>query len=185
MTQHPRCLLLSPVLALAWAVTAPPLPAQGPPTGPRSTLAVGLGLGSSAMSAGGTHSEASGLLALLRFQRRALALELEFHPYAVPNPVGDERFRALYALAGVRLPLGANLYLLPSVGLQLRFWSGSQRVTASDRGLALGAALGASFPLDAKTTLNPELAYRAASIEFKGSVSTHALTARLVVARHL
>jgi hypothetical protein len=137
------------------------------------------------MSVGGTSGDATGLLALVRFQQRKFALELEFHPYTVPSPVIDEGFRAFYALAGLRLPLESHVYLLPALGLQFRFWTGSQRVTGSDYGPALGVVLGASLRLDANTTLSPELAYRTALIELKGSVSTRVLAARVLIVRHL
>jgi hypothetical protein len=159
--------------------------AQDLPTRSPFSLAGGIGVARGTFSVGDSRRSATGISGIGRFRYRRFVLDLEFHPYTVPNPVADERFSGLYALAGLRLRLGARAYLLPALGLELRHWSGSERIEATDAGVALGAALGAGLPVNHGTTVGPEFAFRWALIEVEGSVTTHVLCLRLVVAHDL
>jgi hypothetical protein len=159
--------------------------AQDLPTRSSFSVAGGVGVARSTFSVGDSGRSATGISGIGRFRYRKFVLDLEFHPYTVPNPVADERFSAVYALAGLRLRLGTRAYFLPAIGLQFRHWSGSQRIEATDAGVALGAALGAGLPLGHRTTVGPEFAFRWALIEVEGSVTTYVLCLRLVVAHDL
>jgi hypothetical protein len=97
--------------------------AQDLPTRSSSSLAGGVGVARGTFSVGGSRRSATGISGIGRFRYRKFVLDLEFHPYTVPNPVADERFSAVYALAGLGLRLGTRAYLLPTIGLQFRHWS--------------------------------------------------------------
>jgi hypothetical protein len=182
----PSALLLCATLCAGRITTGTQvIRAQDLPTRSSFSLAGGIGVARGTFSLGDSRRSATGFSGIGRFRYRILVIDLESHPYAVPNPVADERFSSVYALPGLWLRLGRRAYLLPAIGLQFRHWSGSERIETTDAGVALGAALGARLPLGHRTTVGPEFAFRWALIEVEGSVTTHVLSLRLVVARDL
>ena len=90
--------------------------------------------------------------------RTSLSAEMAVQPFKAHNPVADEAFRALYALAGVQIRMGAarRVYLRPAVGLVVRSWSGTQVAVGTEVSPAVGMAVGAEFRLSRSLDLAPE-----------------------------
>ena len=91
-----------------------------------------------------------------------LVVELAVQPFKAQNPVADEAFTAVYALAGVQLGLGESrrLYLRPELGLVFRSWSGSEVFVESENALAAGLAVGREWPIGGKLGLAVEVFLR-------------------------
>jgi hypothetical protein len=87
-----------------------------------------------------------------------LVVELAVQPFKAQNPVADEAFTAVYALAGVQLGLGESrrLYLRPELGLVFRSWSGSEVFVESETALAAGLAAGREWPIGGRLGLAVE-----------------------------
>jgi len=87
--------------------------------------------------------------------RTDLVVELAVQPIKAQNPVADEAFTAVYALAGVQLGRGESrrFYFRPELGLVFRSWSGSEVFVDSEIGLAAGLAVGREWPVGAKSGL--------------------------------
>jgi hypothetical protein len=56
-------------------------------------------------------------------------------------------------------------------------------VEDADAGLAIGLALGGEIPVSRRILLRPELAYRSASTQIDGDVSTHVTSLRILLSR--
>jgi hypothetical protein len=94
----------------------------------------------------------------------------ELHPMEVTSPIADESFRSANLLLGYSI--GRRLKVRPAVAVQLRWWSGSRRVTASDWGLLLGLDAGPELRLSETVSLAPELVLRWSLIELEGGVGS-------------
>jgi hypothetical protein len=163
------------VLALTLAglaVTPPPCrAAEAQPATADRELALSVGCGSSAMSVGGDtrHTVTPSLSGRVGLdQRGRFVLIAEVQPAGVHSPIADEAFAAANLLAGASI--GRSLRLRLVAGVQLRWWSGPQRVEASDAGPVVGADLGYVFRLSDRLTLAPELVWRGSVIELEGDV---------------
>jgi hypothetical protein len=126
-------------------------------------LRAGAALGLARTSVGGeTSTDAGplliGQLGVATSSRTDLTLGLTVQPFKAHNPVGDEAYKAFYALGGLQLGLGKQrrLYLRPELGLVFRSWSGSQVVTPSETSLGVGLALGREWALSEKLGLAVE-----------------------------
>ncbi|MGH7492224.1 MAG: hypothetical protein ACREOO_07505 [bacterium] len=97
-------------------------------------------------------------------------LMAEFNPTRVTSPILDESFQAYNLLFA--LSLGKSLRLRPSLGVQFRSWSGSERVESSDLGPLFGIDVGYELKLARNLSLSPELVARWAIIQFEGAVTS-------------
>jgi hypothetical protein len=96
-------------------------------------------------------------------------LMAEINPSRVTSPILDESFRAYNLL--LALSLGKNLRLRPSLGVQFRSWSGSERVESSDLGPLFGLDLGYELKLAGNFSLFPEVIARCSVIQWDGGVN--------------
>ena len=161
------------VLTLAGLTVTPPpgRAAEAQPAAAGRELAFSVGYGSSAMSVGGDARRTlmPSLSARVGLDRRGrFALIAEAQPAGTHSPIADESFSAANVLAGASL--GRSLRLRLVAGVQLRWWSGPQRVEANDAGPVVGADLGYVFRLSDRVTLAPELVWRGSVIEVEGDV---------------
>ena len=101
--------------------------------------------------------------------------------FKVPSPVLDERYRAVSVMA--HRSFGSRIFLAPSLGFELRSWSGPERVETSDVGLAIGASLGTVFRIGESISLVPAVRWQASVIEIEGSVDSRLLSLSLAVLR--
>lgn len=141
----------------------------------------GLGFGTGRMSVGSRTNSDFGIILLGRLgldSRNRFLLVAEVNPLEVESPVMDEAFRAANILLARNI--GRNFGVRPLVGLQLRFWSGEERVTSTDSGLAFGIDVGYEFRRTDGFSISPEIVYRFAMIEFEGSVTSSILAFQIV-----
>jgi hypothetical protein len=143
-------------------------------------VGVSLGAGWMSVSGGSNESFVAGLVARVgldsgnRFQVIA-----EHQPMKVTSPTIDESFTAFNVMAGYTF--GETLKVRPVIGAQLRSWTGSERVEASDAGLIIGLDLGRELRLTDTVSLSPELVFRHSSIEVEGSVTSTFVGVQCVV----
>jgi hypothetical protein len=160
---------------------APAVPAE---THPQRGRAVGLGVavGSGGMDVSGSSSStlAVGIVARVGLDsRNRFQLIGEYSPTKVDSPIADESFTSANILLGYTF--GTGFKVRPVVGAQVRWWTGSQRVTASDWGLVLGVDAGPELHVGDRVSLSPELVLRLSVIEVEGSVSSRLIGAQCVV----
>ncbi|MDQ3950840.1 MAG: hypothetical protein M3282_10895 [Gemmatimonadota bacterium] len=173
-------------VAVGLRMVIPNAGAQESPAAGR-LLGLGIGFARAGMSVGGESGRASGLTAHGRIglptaRRTMLMLDVELQPFEVTNPVGAEAFRATYVLVALQRYFTKRVYARAGAGIQFRQWSGAQRVTSSDAGVAVGAAFGAEMPLRGALVLTPEVVFNGAFIEAEGSVSASLVGVRLGMA---
>jgi len=165
-----RFLVLALTLAGLAFTPQPCRAAEVQPAAAGRELAFSVGCGSAAMSVGDDtrHTLVPSLSARVGLDRRGrFALIAEVQPGA-HSPIADESFAAANLLAGASFGRALRLRLV--AGVQLRWWSGPQRVEASDAGPVVGADLGYVFRLRDRLTLAPELVWRGSVIEIEGNV---------------
>lgn len=119
-----------------------------------TVLRIGVAAGAASTGVGGQNSTDAGIVltGLVGFPisgRSDLALDLAIQPFEAQNPVRDEAYTTVYALAGLELGLDARhrAFVRPELGAAFRSWSGSDVFTASETGVALGVALGYGIPV--------------------------------------
>jgi hypothetical protein len=117
-------------------------------------LKAGAALGLASTSVGGETSTDVGPLVTGQFgivlsTRTELTADFALQPFKAHNPVADEAFTGVYTMAGLQVGLGDSrrAYVRPELGVVFRSWSGSEVVTDSETGLAVGLAVGYEFPL--------------------------------------
>lgn len=166
--------------ATAQEGAAPRTPESDAPEG--RAFGVGLSLGAGRMGVGGSgrSSFVAGVVARVGLDsRNRYQLIGELHPMEVTSPIADESFTSANLLLGYGI--GQRFKVRPIVGAQFRWWSGSQRVTASDWGLLLGLDAGPELRLSETVSLAPELVLRWSLIELEGSVGSSFVGAQCVV----
>ena len=146
----------------------------------------GVGFGSGQMSVGSDSDSQAGLILLAQFGSsrsgyRRLMFEISAQLFDVPNPRLDEEYRSVTGL--VRWSFGSRLSVAPGVGLEHRSWTGTQRVTESDTGLAAGISFGGSLRVSDAFVLIPEVTARVSSIELEGSVGGRLLAVQVSLVR--
>jgi hypothetical protein len=126
-------------------------------------LRAGAALGLTRTSVGGETSTdftplLTGQLGVAVSSRTDLVVDLAVQPSKAQNPVADEAFTAVYALAGVQLGRGESrrFYLRPELGLAFRSWSGSEVFVESETALAAGLAVGREWPIGGRLGLAVE-----------------------------
>lgn len=184
----------SPVTAGQSPVTAGQSPATpGQPTataGPSSTDwyvggGVGFGWGTLTLTADSEIGKASGAVllgqvGLSRDGHRTWGLQIEIHPFRVPNPLLDERFRA------VRASVGGSFfhpfYVAPGIGVEWRSWSGAERARDRETALLLTASVGRYMPVG-PVTLLPEVSWSHSPVGRTGIGSSAGVSVRMSVLR--
>lgn len=143
---------------------------------------VGAALGAGRMGVSGSSSSTfvAGFSARLGLDsRNRYQLIGELQPMKVESPIIDESFTSANVLLGYRI--GQRFRIRPAAGVQFRWWSGAQRVTASDWGLLLGLDVGRDLRLSDTVSLSPELVLRWSLIEPEGDVSSSFVGGQCVV----
>lgn len=143
-----------------------------------------LGFGHGTMEVGEASDSEGGLLLAGQFGTsrsgyRRWFLDLGIHLFEVPNPVIDERYRAVSVM--VHRSFGSRLFVAPAVGLVVRSWAGPEKVEDFDMGPALGVSAGAPLRLGDGLLLVPEAVWRASSIELEGDVEGRLLALRVAL----
>jgi hypothetical protein len=151
--------------------------------GPANRQAVGLGVGggSAAMSVGDRRTTTGGVSISGRIgidSRNRLLVMAEFNTAEVANPVMDESFRAVNILLGYGI--GKAFRVRPAIGIQVRSWSGDERVTDSDATLVVGLDAGPEFRVSPRFSISPEVVLRYSLIEFEGSVGSRFIGLQVV-----
>jgi hypothetical protein len=90
---------------------------------------------------------------------RAFVTDITVQPVAVSNPNLDQRVRTVSLQFGVEF--GRRLYVRPSGGIGLGFWSGSSADSPIDLTPSIGFAVGLRRDLRERRVLSPELFVRA------------------------
>jgi hypothetical protein len=155
--------------------------AQGDGQPNKRAIGFGLGFGEGRMSVG--HKTDSNFCLNLLAQigidtRNRFLLVTEIFPLKVDNPVINESFSAANFL--LALNVGGRFKVRPSLGLQFRFWSGSQRVNNIDLGGLIGIDAGYEIRRTENFSLSPELFWRWTMIEFEGGVTTGLMGLQIV-----
>jgi hypothetical protein len=139
-----------------------------------------LGLGSMSIGGDGRSSFVAGVSARIGLDsRNRFLLMAEVQPVGVRSPIADESFTAVNLLMG--FGFGTSFKIRPVVGVQLRSWSGSQRVEARDAGLVLGVDAGPELRLTDTLSLSPEAVFRFSSIEVEGDVRSQLIGLQCVL----
>lgn len=71
----------------------------------------------------------------------------------------------------------------PALGLQFRDWSGPDKVTDSDTGLALGLSVGLERRINDVYVFIPELVWQISQVELEGSVGSAMLGIQVSIVR--
>jgi hypothetical protein len=82
-------------------------------------------------------------------------------PVGIRNPHFDETMRSIHAQFG--LEIGRRVYVRPSLGMALHFWSGTSAAPSPSKGLAAGFAIGRRKSVSGDGGVWPELALRASA----------------------
>jgi hypothetical protein len=164
------------VPALVLALTA--ARAAGAQTSHGPALGFGVGAAYAVIHVAGSDSSATGPTVHAAFG----AFEVEYQPFAVYNPVRAEQFTALSLFVGPRIRLGGQAYLRPALGLRYFRWSGPDPTEPTSWGGAVGLLAERDFAVSPHWRLTPQLALRAAMIEFEGNVSTYSIALRAQIA---
>lgn len=154
-TAQPRLFALATSFAAAAAlsVVSPlqqPASAQGVPLAPGILVRLGAGAGSGGTTVSDRSDDSWGVIGTLGAGLSTGSLrwlvEAEGQAFEVQNPVQDESFRAIYALASLQVGL-LGLYVRPGVGVGALFFEGEDVAEDSDLGLAAGVSAGYEIPL--------------------------------------
>jgi hypothetical protein len=180
-------LALTVTVALALTVTVmliAPAGAEAQATGSPEGLFLGFGGGwaRGAARVGGETGRASGgalagQMAIVKGGWRRGALDVQYEPFLVPNPVRSEHYSALnVTLLGYLGPLGLGL------GYQTRFWGGDDPWVPSDGGLTLMVSGGPGPLVWRGWVMQPDFFWRgAAGIEIgTSSVGVRVILGRIV-----
>lgn len=141
----------------------------------------GLGLGAAAMSVGDDSNWALGASVQGRIgldPGNRLLLMAEFNPLGTESPVRDESFRAVNVLLG--FSVGKSFRVRPSLGAQFRYWSGRERVEASDIGVLVGVDAGPELRVDRRLSISPEVSFRYSTVEVEGRVGSRFIGVQVV-----
>ena len=162
-----------------------PLPATAQ-SGASGYLGAGVGFGVGTMSVGPRSRSELGLVVLGEIGssssgHRKWFVEVAAELFEVPSPVMDEAYQAFTGL--IRRSFGSDLSVTPGVGIQYRNWSGSERVEASDEGLAIGLSVAVSRRLNDSLVLLPEISWMYSGIELEGSVDASLISVRCSLVR--
>jgi hypothetical protein len=140
------------------------------PQGSGFVVRVGAGLGFGRASIGDASDSQAGFAGgvSLGYAGRRFEFDFEtaFQPFETPNPVAEERFKAVYFLPSVRVH-GDHFYARLGIGYARFSWAGPEASIPSDGGLALSAAIGYELAKPAAFPLSVEAYYRTATPDFE------------------
>jgi hypothetical protein len=124
--------------------------AQGIPFKPGIVFRLGIGGGSGGTTVADESNTSGGVIGTagvgIAGAGTRWLLEAEGQPFKVQNPVRDEAFRAVYALASFQVGL-LGAYVRPGVGLGALFFTGDDVAEDTDVGPAVGLSAGYEIPL--------------------------------------
>ena len=172
------------LMALGLAMLAPVATsseAQQRPSGSGRALGLGVGLGVAGMSVGGDNNSVLAASVLGRVgidSRNRFLLVAEFNPFEVDSPAAEESFRDVNVLVAVSL--GRSFKVRPGLGVQFRWWSGTERVESSDSGLVLSVDAGPELRRSERFSLSPEILFRWSVIEVEGTVTSWLIGLQIV-----
>lgn len=146
-----RCRVVLPVLTLVF-LSAQTSSAQHASPGVGFRLSPGFGFVTASFGDNSPRSSGSGALTLGGFLlipvsgSTNITFEATWRPTELGNPHFDESFSSVYLMGGVEFG-GGSVYVRPSLGVDLQYWSGSMTEDDSGAAGALGLAVGFEKPI--------------------------------------
>ena len=147
-----RCRVILLVLTLVF-LAAPSSSAQHASPGVGFRLAPGLGFATATFGDDNPRSSTAGAVTIGAFLLLPVSgatdvtIEATWRPTKISNPHFDESFTSLYLLAGMQFG-GKSVYVRPSLGVDLQYWSGAWSTGESGTAGAIGLAVGFEKPID-------------------------------------